>query len=155
RRFGEVDPELERRLERPVLRGVRPELGRRPAGWVDVDADRDDPAQNEEGDDQDDRDEPGQALGHYAHSTADCRGPSGCTLAARAARVAESLSVEVGAIPGSDPAPAALFALRESRGLTPTRETSMRYDTITLERAQGVATITLNRPEAYNALNLT
>jgi len=31
----------------------------------------------------------------------------------------------------------------------------MGYDAITLERAHGIATITLNRPEAYNALTLT
>jgi 2-(1,2-epoxy-1,2-dihydrophenyl)acetyl-CoA isomerase len=30
----------------------------------------------------------------------------------------------------------------------------MRYETITLDAAQGVATITLNRPDAYNALSL-
>jgi len=30
----------------------------------------------------------------------------------------------------------------------------MRYETITLDVAAGVATITLNRPDAYNALNL-
>jgi 2-(1,2-epoxy-1,2-dihydrophenyl)acetyl-CoA isomerase len=31
----------------------------------------------------------------------------------------------------------------------------MRYETITLEAAHGIATITLNRPDAYNALSLT
>src|SRR5262245_18055433 len=31
----------------------------------------------------------------------------------------------------------------------------MGYETIRLEVAQGIATITLNRPEAYNALSLT
>jgi 2-(1,2-epoxy-1,2-dihydrophenyl)acetyl-CoA isomerase len=30
----------------------------------------------------------------------------------------------------------------------------MRYETITLDAAQGVATITLNRPDAYNALSI-
>jgi len=31
----------------------------------------------------------------------------------------------------------------------------MRYETITLDTAGGVATVTLNRPDAFNALNLT
>ena len=31
----------------------------------------------------------------------------------------------------------------------------MRYETITLDVAAGIATITLNRPDAFNALNLT
>src|SRR5262249_57044056 len=31
----------------------------------------------------------------------------------------------------------------------------MRYDTITLDVTEGIAIITLNRPEAYNALTLT
>src|SRR5262249_22119513 len=34
------------------------------------------------------------------------------------------------------------------------KETPMSYESITLEHAHGVATITLNRPEAYNALTL-
>ena len=98
RGLGEVDPELERGLERPVLRRVRPELGGGPARRVDVDADRDDAPEDDERDDEDDGDEPGEALGHAlilpkfspAH-----------TLAAGAGRVAECARGE--AMPGSDP----------------------------------------------------
>jgi 2-(1,2-epoxy-1,2-dihydrophenyl)acetyl-CoA isomerase len=36
----------------------------------------------------------------------------------------------------------------------PTEETPMRYETITVELADAIATLTLNRPDAFNALNL-
>src|SRR4029453_4307356 len=39
-------------------------------------------------------------------------------------------------------------------GSDPPEETPMRYETITLDVTQGIATITLNRPDAYNALSL-
>jgi len=36
----------------------------------------------------------------------------------------------------------------------PTEETPMRYETIKVELADAIATLTLNRPDAFNALNL-
>src|SRR4029453_14050711 len=53
RRLREVDPELEGRLERAVLGRVRPELGPRPPRRMEVDADRDEAADDEERDHQD------------------------------------------------------------------------------------------------------
>ena len=69
-------------------------------------------------------------------------------LAAGAARVAESAAPS-----GSDPG--AARRLGAAAGLRPSEERPMPHETITLDVAQGIATITLNRPEAYNALSLT